>query len=139
RIDLDVSTHEIVPGDFLVRQLEAPVRLPALGLEPLALRIAESQSGTVIDRWLLLRHLAFAFAVELGGSLVACIEATGGSQRLRGTLIVRNAVGLAREDIVTNTQPAQVFEDRVLEFPGRTRVVSVVDAQKKAPTLFGCE
>ena len=113
-------------------ELEAPVRLAALGFERGALGVGQLERGAIVDRRTAERLLALAPAVELLGRLVGGIEPARALQRLGRRFVKRHPLRLAAFQVGDDSEPGEVGLDRVGVFAPRPLEVGVVEAQDEA-------
>src|SRR6185437_3941778 len=90
---------------------------------------AEFQRGAIIDRRALHCDLALAAAIEFVRAFVTGIEMAAGFEFLGGLFVFARALDLAREKIVSEAEPVQIFEDRRFVFGLGALGVGIVDAQ----------
>ena len=82
-----LAADEIVPPDDGMLELEAPMRPPALGLEPRAVRRRQLERSAIVDWRQAARLLAFAATLQLLRRLIGWIKPPGGAQFLRRSMV----------------------------------------------------
>ena len=130
-VDVLGPAHQIAPGAAPAGELEAPIGLPALGLQLGLLGRRQSERGTVIDRRRAALELQLALEGELLRRLVAGIEPAARLQPLRGLVVAVQAIGLARQLVPGEAQPAEIRLDARGEFGRRALAIRIVEAQQE--------
>src|SRR5512135_2431474 len=133
------ASDEIGPSDRPMIELEAPMRRLAGGDPARDLLARHCQRGTIVDPGLaaLLRELALQ--VQLLRRLEAGIEPARRLQALGGGGVAVEAVGLTREVVPVEAEPAQIRLDRVGKFRPRALAVGVVETQQEVSAALARE
>ena len=100
------------------------MRLAAVGFEPGALGVAQTQRGAVIDRRAAERLLALAPAVELLRRLIGRVEQAQRLQFSARGVVKGHPLRLAADKIGLDAEPGEILLDRAGIF-GRERSTSV--------------
>src|SRR4029077_18456581 len=131
--------YEIVPGDVTALQLEAPMRLVALGLQLSAVLGREIHGGAVINRRTPAGLLAFALQLEFLRRRIGWVEPPRRLKFLQRLLIASEAVRLAHLLRIVDAEPGKVPADAFGEFLGRALAVGVVEAKDELPAHLARE
>ena len=91
------------------------MRHTSLGLQYIALGVAQAERGAVVDRRASEGELPLALELQLLRRLIAGIEVALIAQALGDLFIQAQALGLAHRITPSETEPAQVLLDRADE------------------------
>ena len=133
-IEALLAPNAVDPGDRRgVIELEAPVRLHPLPLQPRAIGIAERERGAIVDRRQAAAGGDLALEVQLLRALIGGIDPARGAQPGELRLIEVVAIGLAHHRIRLQPQPAEIGQDRIGERLGGPLRIGIVEPQQEAP------
>ena len=133
QLHLARAQHAVAPFHRIMGQLEAPMRLLAIGDGAVQLVLGHLQRGAVVDRRLALAAALFALELQLLLGLEAGVEPAGGLQLLRRHGITVQPFGLGQLLVPIQAEPAEVFLDRGGVFGLGSLGVGVVQPQQEAP------
>ena len=132
-IDVALAADEVVPGDGLLIELEAPMRTPPLRVVAGFYLGGQRQGCTVIDRRQAARLQALAAPVELVGGFVSRVEPATLLQSFGRRGIERRPFGLPHDEIRNHAEPFEIVRDRLGVFDAGALGVRIVEAQHEAP------
>ena len=134
-VDLGVAAGQVLPGDPLAVQPEAPVRTTALGLVGGPVGFAQAQGGAIIDRRQAARELHLAAAIQFVGGFIAGVQTAGRLEPRSGLLVAVEPLRLVVALIPDEAEPGQVVLDALFELGRGAGQVGVVDAQDEGAAL----
>ena len=126
-----LATHQIVPGDVGLVQLEPPVGFAPFGFQLCNVFGREGQGGPIINRRFMLGTQAFAFKFQLVCIFIARIQTANFFQGLRCGFIPVDADRLTFFAIPGQTQPCQICADALDIFFLAARCVRIVKTENK--------
>ena len=138
-IDAALAAHHVGPADRSGIEAEAPVRLPARGLERGAVGVGQAKRGAVVDRRTPERLLALAPAVELLRRLVGRIKSPERLEFLGRGVVEGHPFRLSPDEIGLDAEPGEVLLDRSGVFGLRAFEVGVVEAEDERAAVAAGE